>query len=75
MSPGRIFSNIPCKSKTICSMPMPVNIMGTALCSRASSTRRCSNSPVARMARIFSRVLRTARANPGCPGVESKAGG
>ena len=41
---------------SICSMPTPVNIMGTAFCSTVSSTRRWSISPAASIARIFSRV-------------------
>ncbi len=66
---------MPCKSTSICSMPMPVNIIGTAFCSTVSSTRRSSSSPAASMARIFSRVRSWRSGESGPSGVASKAGG
>ena len=72
---GTIFSSIPCRSTSICSMPMPVNIIGTAFCSTVISTRRSSIAPAASMPRIFSRVRWKRSGDSGPSVVVSKAGG
>ena len=53
---GITFSNSPCRSKSICSAPIFVNIIGADFCSTAISILRCSISPARSIARIFSRV-------------------
>ena len=53
---GMIFSSIPCRSMSMCSMPMPLKTTGVAFCSTVNSTERSSSSPEASMPRIFSRL-------------------